>query len=185
MIFWASACWRVAAVCTQPTTTPRPPRWRSRWLAPGKRTSSSACARAATSRARVPLWSPLPRRPACASSACAQRAAGPQGRCRGGIRRRNPAAERAYALQHRGLQSGLHRPDQGFPGDRHRRFAYDKIQSEFALEQRKLDAGKAAVLSPIDGEKARIQVGVSEGSLQALRLASTPTTSPTTPSWSA
>lgn len=48
-------------------------------------------------------------------------------------------------------------------------YAFSKIQSEFNLEQRKLDAGKAAVLSSIDGEKARIQVGVSEGSLQALR----------------
>jgi cobalt-zinc-cadmium efflux system membrane fusion protein len=48
-------------------------------------------------------------------------------------------------------------------------FATSKMQSEFALEQNKLNAGKAAVLSPIDGEKARIQVGVSEGALQALR----------------
>jgi RND family efflux transporter MFP subunit len=48
-------------------------------------------------------------------------------------------------------------------------FAFSKIQAEFALEQSKLDAGKAAVLSVIDGEKARIQVGVSDGSLQALR----------------
>jgi len=38
-------------------------------------------------------------------------------------------------------------------------YAYSKIQSEFALEQDKLLAGKAAVVSKIDGEKARIQVG--------------------------
>jgi multidrug efflux pump subunit AcrA (membrane-fusion protein) len=48
-------------------------------------------------------------------------------------------------------------------------YAYSKIQSEFALEQSKLEAGKAAVLSVIDGEKARITVGVSDGSLQTVR----------------
>jgi len=48
-------------------------------------------------------------------------------------------------------------------------YAYSKIQSEFALEQDKLLAGKAAVVSKIDGEKARIQVGVADGSLQAVR----------------
>lgn len=48
-------------------------------------------------------------------------------------------------------------------------YAFQKIQSEFNLEQNKLQAGKAAVLSIIDGEKARIQVGVSDGSLQATR----------------
>jgi multidrug efflux pump subunit AcrA (membrane-fusion protein) len=48
-------------------------------------------------------------------------------------------------------------------------YAYQKIQSEFALEQGKLEAGKAAVLSVIDGEKARITVGVDDGSLQATR----------------
>ena len=48
-------------------------------------------------------------------------------------------------------------------------YAYSKIQSEFSLEQSKLEAGKAAVLSIIDGEKARINVGVSDGSLQTVR----------------
>jgi len=45
----------------------------------------------------------------------------------------------------------------------------DKIDSEFALERSKLDASKAEVLSAIDGEKARINVGVTEGSLQRVK----------------
>ncbi len=46
---------------------------------------------------------------------------------------------------------------------------FSKIQSEFSLERARLDAGRAAVLSMIDGEKARIQVGVSEGSLAQVK----------------
>ncbi|MGD0498894.1 MAG: efflux RND transporter periplasmic adaptor subunit [Bryobacteraceae bacterium] len=45
----------------------------------------------------------------------------------------------------------------------------NKLQGEFNLEAAKLAASKAAVLSPIDGDKARIQVGVSEGTLQQVR----------------
>jgi HlyD family secretion protein len=44
-----------------------------------------------------------------------------------------------------------------------------KMQYEFSLERARLDASKAAVISAIDGEKARIGVGVSEGSLQMIR----------------
>src|SRR5215468_3095956 len=44
-----------------------------------------------------------------------------------------------------------------------------KMSSEYDLERAKLDASKAEVLSAIDGEKNRIQVGVSEGSLQQVK----------------
>ena len=44
-----------------------------------------------------------------------------------------------------------------------------KMSSEYDLERAKLDASKAEVLSQIDGEKNRIQVGVSEGSLQTVK----------------
>jgi RND family efflux transporter MFP subunit len=44
-----------------------------------------------------------------------------------------------------------------------------KMSSEYDLERSKLDASKAEVLSAIDGEKNRIQVGVSEGSLQTVK----------------
>ena len=47
--------------------------------------------------------------------------------------------------------------------------AMNKMSSEYALERAKLDASKAEVLSAIDGEKNRIQVGVSEGSLQQVK----------------
>ena len=47
--------------------------------------------------------------------------------------------------------------------------AMGKMASEYALEAAKLDASKAEVLSVIDGEKNRIQVGVSEGSLQQVK----------------
>jgi len=47
--------------------------------------------------------------------------------------------------------------------------AMNKMQSEYGLESAKLDASKAEVLSKIDGEKNRIQVGVSEGSLQQVK----------------
>ena len=46
-----------------------------------------------------------------------------------------------------------------------------KMQSEYALERAKLDASKAEVLSAIEGEKNRIQVGVTEGQLQQLKAA--------------
>jgi len=46
--------------------------------------------------------------------------------------------------------------------------AMSKMASEYDLERAKLDASKAEVLSAIDGEKNRIQVGVSEGSLQTV-----------------
>ena len=46
--------------------------------------------------------------------------------------------------------------------------AMSKMSSEYDLERAKLDASKAEVLSAIDGEKNRIQVGVSEGSLQTV-----------------
>jgi multidrug efflux pump subunit AcrA (membrane-fusion protein) len=47
--------------------------------------------------------------------------------------------------------------------------AMSKMSSEYDLERSKLDASKAEVLSAIDGEKNRIQVGVSEGSLQQVK----------------
>ncbi|HXB70291.1 MAG TPA: efflux RND transporter periplasmic adaptor subunit [Candidatus Acidoferrales bacterium] len=46
--------------------------------------------------------------------------------------------------------------------------AMSKMSSEYDLERAKLDASKAEVLSAIDGEKNRIQVGVSEGSLETV-----------------
>ena len=45
----------------------------------------------------------------------------------------------------------------------------NKMAGEYDLERSKLDASKAEVLSAIDGEKNRIQVGVSEGSLQTVK----------------
>src|SRR5215467_14879314 len=45
----------------------------------------------------------------------------------------------------------------------------NKMSSEYDLERSKLDASKAEVLSAIEGEKNRIQVGVSEGSLQQVK----------------
>jgi HlyD family secretion protein len=47
--------------------------------------------------------------------------------------------------------------------------AMSKMSSEYDLERAKLDASKAEVLSSIDGEKNRIQVGVSEGALQQVK----------------
>ncbi|HYW47206.1 MAG TPA: efflux RND transporter periplasmic adaptor subunit [Bryobacteraceae bacterium] len=47
--------------------------------------------------------------------------------------------------------------------------AMSKMTSEYGLESAKLDASKAEVLSAIDGEKNRINVGVSEGSLQQVK----------------
>src|SRR6516225_623101 len=47
--------------------------------------------------------------------------------------------------------------------------AMSKMSSEYDLERAKLDASKAEVLSAIEGEKNRIQVGVSEGSLQTVK----------------
>ncbi len=47
--------------------------------------------------------------------------------------------------------------------------AMNKMTSEYALERAKLDASKAEVLSAIEGEKNRIQVGVAEGSLQQVK----------------
>jgi len=47
--------------------------------------------------------------------------------------------------------------------------AMSKMSAEYALERAKLDASKAQVLSAIDGEKYRIGVGVSEGSLQQVK----------------
>ncbi len=44
-----------------------------------------------------------------------------------------------------------------------------KMTSEYNLERAKLDASKAEVISAIDGEKSRIQVGVSEGTLQQVK----------------
>jgi len=44
-----------------------------------------------------------------------------------------------------------------------------KMTAEYSLERAKLDASKAEVLSKIDGEKNRIAVGVSEGSLQQVK----------------
>jgi multidrug resistance efflux pump len=48
-------------------------------------------------------------------------------------------------------------------------YASQKMQYEFSLERARLEASKAAVISAIEGEKARINVGVSEGSLQMVR----------------
>src|SRR5215831_4279254 len=47
--------------------------------------------------------------------------------------------------------------------------AMSKMSSEYDLERAKLDASKAEVISAIEGEKNRIQVGVSEGSLQQVK----------------
>ena len=47
--------------------------------------------------------------------------------------------------------------------------AMSKMTSEYDLERSKLDASKAEVLSAIEGEKSRIQVGVSEGTLQQVK----------------
>jgi HlyD family secretion protein len=47
--------------------------------------------------------------------------------------------------------------------------AMSKMSSEYDLERSKLDASKAEVISAIEGEKNRIQVGVSEGSLQTVK----------------
>jgi len=47
--------------------------------------------------------------------------------------------------------------------------AMSKMQSEYGVESAKLDASKAEVLSTIDGEKFRISVGVTEGSLQQVK----------------
>jgi HlyD family secretion protein len=44
-----------------------------------------------------------------------------------------------------------------------------KMQSEYNVESAKLDASKADVLSAIDGQKYRIQVGVAEGALQQVK----------------
>src|SRR3954447_2514705 len=49
--------------------------------------------------------------------------------------------------------------------------AMSKMSGEYDLERSKLDASKAEVLSAIEGEKNRIQVGVSEGSLQQVKAA--------------
>lgn len=45
----------------------------------------------------------------------------------------------------------------------------NKMTAEYGLESSKLDASKAEVLSQIDGEKDRIQVGVAEGGLQQVK----------------
>src|SRR5664280_5923 len=47
--------------------------------------------------------------------------------------------------------------------------AMSTMSGEYDVERAKLDASKAEVLSAIDGEKNRIQVGVSEGSLQTVK----------------
>jgi len=47
--------------------------------------------------------------------------------------------------------------------------ALNKMQSEYGVESAKLDASKAEVLDAIDGEKYRINVGVTEGSLQQVK----------------
>jgi len=47
--------------------------------------------------------------------------------------------------------------------------AMKKMMSEYNLERSKLEASKAEVVSAIDGEKARIAVGVSEGALQQVK----------------
>jgi len=44
-----------------------------------------------------------------------------------------------------------------------------KMQAEYGVESAKLDASKADVLAAIDGEKFRITVGVTEGSLQQVK----------------
>ncbi len=51
--------------------------------------------------------------------------------------------------------------------------AMSKMSSEYDLERAKLDASKAEVLSAIDGEKNRIQVGVSRGALQTVNASIT------------
>lgn len=48
-------------------------------------------------------------------------------------------------------------------------YALQKMQSEFTLEQRKLDASKAEVVSAIAGEESRIQVGLQEGNLAMVK----------------
>ena len=63
--------------------------------------------------------------------------------------------------------------------------AMSKMSSEYALERAKLDASKAEVLSAIEGEKNRIQVGVTEGALQQVKAASTRTRWGTKPIWAA
>jgi HlyD family secretion protein len=47
--------------------------------------------------------------------------------------------------------------------------AMNKMAAEYSLESAKLDASKAEVLSKIDGQKDRIQVGVADGNLQQVR----------------
>jgi HlyD family secretion protein len=47
--------------------------------------------------------------------------------------------------------------------------AMNKMSSEYDVERAKLDASKAEVLSAVDGQKNRIQVGVSEGNLQQVK----------------
>jgi hypothetical protein len=47
--------------------------------------------------------------------------------------------------------------------------AMNKMSSEYSLERSKLDASKAEVISAIEGEKNRIQVGVAEGTLQQVK----------------
>lgn len=47
--------------------------------------------------------------------------------------------------------------------------AMSKMQAEYGVESSRLDASKADVLSAIDGQKNRIQVGVSEGNLQQVK----------------
>src|SRR5215831_18731001 len=47
--------------------------------------------------------------------------------------------------------------------------AMNKMSSEYDLERSKLDASKAEVISAIEGAKFRLQVGVSEGSLQTVK----------------
>jgi HlyD family secretion protein len=44
-----------------------------------------------------------------------------------------------------------------------------KMQSEYDVERAKLDASKAEVLSAVEGQKNRIQVGVAEGQLQQVK----------------
>jgi RND family efflux transporter MFP subunit len=45
----------------------------------------------------------------------------------------------------------------------------NKMQSEYDLERAKLEASKAEIISAIEGEKNRIQVGVAEGTLQQVK----------------
>src|SRR5438045_1465436 len=49
--------------------------------------------------------------------------------------------------------------------------AMNKMTSEYELERAKLDASKAEVISAIEGEKNRIQVGVTGGQLQQVKAA--------------